>query len=536
MPVSYNRVLDFCEVVLGVFLQILIFVEVGAVAVPDVAAVLTVDRGVLVDGGFDEGAHLLKRVELLVEGGKQGRLKVGGGLPDPREVGGGVGQREQLPGGDRPVDDLGHQPLEVVDALQRLDEGGPLKGLVRKFRDSGMAAGDLRQRSEGLLEVFAHQPLAHRGAGAVEDPEEGAALFMGAERLSEFQVAAGGDVDGEELLVAVAGEGPQPARAGLLGLPQVVDHRRDCVEGADAVFELQLLEILGGKLVEDHPDRLALVVLRLLDRVDDAPQPALDEIPRPGAVKKAGVYEQFLGGVFGQLPDDAALGVGPVVLGKTRLAGRDVGKAGAVSVGGVVDAGEVVVLPLGQHAPFDNGAGGGDADDLPLDHPFGGVGGLHLLADGDLIPLFDKLFEIDLAGVVGHAAHRRAVLHPAVPPGQGELKLPRGGEGVLKKHLVKIADPIKQDVVRILRLNLLILLHHRRKLTQNCNLPVACQVEKGCGDSGRAGKAVRPGRCSPRLQKISGILRRSRRNRCSPLRGSRRCRGPRRLGTCRGWR
>jgi hypothetical protein len=65
--------------------------------------------------------------------------------------------------------------------------------------------------------------------------------------------------------------------------------------------------------------------------------------------------------------------------------------------------------------------------------------------------------------VVGHAAHRGALLRGLVPVpgGEGQVQLFGHQLGVLVEHLVKISQPEEKDTVRVLGLDVQILLHHR---------------------------------------------------------------------------
>ena len=120
-----------------------------------------------------------------------------------------------------------------------------------------------------------------------------------------------------------------------------------------------------------------------------------------------------------------------------------------------------IVARLIQHTAFQHGAGGDNADDVALDKPLCERRILHLLADGHLVPLRNQPGDIGLRAVERHAAHRRALLLPAIAPGEGQFQLPRGELCIVKKHFIKVAQAEKQKRVGILLLDLKILLHHR---------------------------------------------------------------------------
>ena len=62
--------------------------------------------------------------------------------------------------------------------------------------------------------------------------------------------------------------------------------------------------------------------------------------------------------------------------------------------------------------------------------------------------------------MVRNAAHWCALLHAAVFSGQRQFQFFGHQFGILKKHLVEISQPVKQDTVFIFFLRLQILLHH----------------------------------------------------------------------------
>ena len=138
------------------------------------------------------------------------------------------------------------------------------------------------------------------------------------------------------------------------------------------------------------------------------------------------------------------------------------GRPGAAGV----DGADIVVPALVQHLVGHGGAGGDDADHVPVHQPLGGGGVLHLLADGHLVPPADQPGDIALGGVVGHAAHGGALplrLAP-VPGGEGEAQLLRAQLGVVVEHLIEVAQPEEQQAVRVGLLHLPVLLHHGRQL------------------------------------------------------------------------
>ena len=88
---------------------------------------------------------------------------------------------------------------------------------------------------------------------------------------------------------------------------------------------------------------------------------------------------------------------------------------------------------------------------------------LHLLADGDTIALGHET-----AQIFGPCLHRHAREWyfggtAIIARGEGESEHSRGGLGVLVEHLVEVAHAEEEDRALMPRLDLAILLHHRRR-------------------------------------------------------------------------
>ena len=129
------------------------------------------------------------------------------------------------------------------------------------------------------------------------------------------------------------------------------------------------------------------------------------------------------------------------------------------------DKTQIIIAACIEHIAFQHGTRRNHADDFPLDQPFCSGRVLHLLADCHLIPLFDQSGYVVFAAVVRDAAHRRTLIQTALLAGQGQLQLPRGNQRIVKKQLIKISQPKKQQLLQILLLDLPVLAHHRGKST-----------------------------------------------------------------------
>lgn len=113
-----------------------------------------------------------------------------------------------------------------------------------------------------------------------------------------------------------------------------------------------------------------------------------------------------------------------------------------------------------QKLVFRGHAGRNHPHHLPPDNALCRFGVFNLLAEGHPVACADHFGQIAAQGMVGHPAHGHFGLVIPAPGRQGDPHNPGAQLGVVQKHLVKIADPIKEHSVRILRFHLQILLEH----------------------------------------------------------------------------
>ena len=176
----------------------------------------------------------------------------------------------------------------------------------------------------------------------------------------------------------------------------------------------------------------------------EGPVIARAENGEPGAEEFAegdglGGVEDFGGAEAFQFGEQGGLGL---EFGHEEIAGGEVDEGEAAGLAAGIDGGEEVV-PLGhEHAVIEVGAGGKDLGDLAFDE-FAGLGFLELLADGDLAAGAEDAGDVAVGGVKGQAAHG-----DAIPGGEGEVEDLGAGLGILKEHLIEIAEAKEQEGVR----------------------------------------------------------------------------------------
>ena len=213
----------------------------------------------------------------------------------------------------------------------------------------------------------------------------------------------------------------------------------------------------------------------------------------------------------GHLVEHMHGGVFPRKGGGVGLAGGDVagGEAGHIPL--QPHSGAEIAPPGLQRGLPQHRAGGHHPDDVPLHKALGRGGILRLLADGYLVALGDKPGDVSVGGVVGDAAHGYLVLKRLifilVPGGEGEIQLPGGSSGVGTEHLIKIAQPEKQNGVLVLFLDLQILFHHGGQFShKQSHLSAACAANLTHAGGKIMKRGMDPFRKSAALRPLEHLL------------------------------
>ena len=146
-----------------------------------------------------------------------------------------------------------------------------------------------------------------------------------------------------------------------------------------------------------------------------------------------------------------------------EVAGRDI-EIGRAEVGvGWDERNEIATLAL-HDVRFGRRSRRHDAHDLAPHQPLRRRRILDLVADRHAKPVLDQLRDVPLGRVIWHPAHRRLRRVAAVTRRQNEIEQRRRALRILVEHLVKIAEPVKENGIRDLALDLEVLLEHRGEL------------------------------------------------------------------------
>ena len=436
-------------------------------AVPDHLALPDGERRLVHQRLPDEGRQIVEILQLLIQlvqrsGGKRCQLGLHGGEP----LHGGA-EGHQIPPAGGAVDHPADEPLHIRDAAEGQYQLLPGYGVLRQRRHGAEPPVDGGHVHQRLLEPCPQVAGAHGGLGLVQHPQQTAALLLAPQRLRQLQIAAGGQIQLHVLAGAVPRQLVEVAQIGLLRLVEIAQQ---------AAQRQQRRHVVPGQALQRVlPELGAHLLLRLLrgkpgggQLFQVAGKPLPQRLMQRLVKERRLVHHRLGGGEASQLVEQ---GPHPVGAGKhrgLRLAGGHV--AGAQARAGIVQIyAAQVVAALGAEAGLVNdGAGGDDADDIPLHQPLGGGGILRLLADGHLVALGDETGDIGVGGVVGDAAHGDLVVEGLglilVPCGQSQIQLTGRRAGVGAEHLVEVAQTEKQNGVGVLLLDLHILAHHGGQL------------------------------------------------------------------------
>ena len=153
-------------------------------------------------------------------------------------------------------------------------------------------------------------------------------------------------------------------------------------------------------------------------------------------------------------------GVQALFLGAVELPRRDIRPCKRIVFSALESAGDEIILSRVQKALFGDRPRRNDADDVPLYHPLALFGIGELFADRDFLPRLEELLDVIIRGMIGHAAHGSPLFLAAVSARKRQIEDLACLFGVLEKHLVKVAEAIKDYTIGMSVFDLAPMLHH----------------------------------------------------------------------------
>ena len=431
-------------------------IHLGAVSVPDHTALTNREGRLVHDGGIDQFPNVGERIDGFCNIPKllRGCLLHQEGL-DVRQSTDALADGPQIPSACRAHADLGDQTLDIEQIGQKGVQILPQHKIAIQFADSALTAGYTGDIGEGMLNIAAQKAGTHGGGRLVQHPQKGAAALLRQHSFTKFQIPASGNIHLQKLGGLIQMQFPQKGYVPHLGFGDIGGRRTggDQCRGigilhADAELLLRpgdglgLHEVFGASVLKEAADPLGVEFLQSRQKIG------------------GGVEDHLFGGVGGQLILQLGHHVPAPEGGGTHVGRGHVRKADTRRIPIKNDGGQIVVLGILKQIVFHHRAGGDDPHHFTAHQSLGLSGILGLLADGHLVAHGDQLADIALAGMIRHAAHGCPLLLAAIPAGEGQRQKLRDKLGIIKKHLVKVAETVKQDKILILFFDIHVLLHH----------------------------------------------------------------------------
>ena len=427
-------------------------VEVGVVAGGDHAAFADQRRGLRHDRARQQ------RVPLRVHGERGARVgEERHGLDPPqqrrdlRELRERVAQSRKLARAHVAQRDASDHALHVDGALQCVRERARGARIGTERVDAVVPLGEPRLRPQRLRQPIPQQPAAGRRRARVEQRVQRRRV-VAVERDGDLQVAARRRVERHEGAPGLDGQRAHVRQRRLLRRARVVQQRAGRADGERNVVgaeprEVQRAELAGHRLLR------GLAV----------------ELPRGQrpARRRASAQRRGIGVVRHQeLRGNDALEHARRVrqrdLGQRERARREVEPRDARALAGRDVGGEQAVALGLQQVRVGERARRHDARDLALDRTLARRRVAELFDDHDGLALLHEPRQVRFERVVRHARHRNRRAGGLPARGQRDVEQPRGPLGVVVEELVEVAHPVEHELVRMLRLDAQVLLHHRR--------------------------------------------------------------------------
>jgi len=198
----------------------------------------------------------------------------------------------------------------------------------------------------------------------------------------------------------------------------------------------------------------------------------------------------------------------PVAFGHPELARRHVEEGEREHAAGLARGGararnreEIIIAPGVEQRVFGERAGGDKAHHVTPNHAltaallrFRRI--LELFAHGHAMTERYEAMEIFLRSLDRHAAHRDVASEMPATLGQHDAERAARNLGIGEEQLVEIAHPVEQQAIRMRRLDLDVLLHHRRDPAE---IVGRHHVAGGIGGAAVTGRCRRRRSCAGRV-------------------------------------
>ena len=231
-------------------------VDLRVIALADHLALADGKRRLIDERLADEGGDVAERIELVVQLAQAALFKALELRAHRRELQRGVFQRGEVASAGRTVDNAAHEPLHIADARERDEQLLARHRLVHERLHRTLAAADGVHVEQRPLQKAAQAARAHGGLRLVEHPQQAPALALAAERLRQFKVAAGGEIQLHELPLSVKIKAVDVGEVSLLRLVQVIEQRPQRQHGRRVLARQPRAGVLAELLARQALGRL----------------------------------------------------------------------------------------------------------------------------------------------------------------------------------------------------------------------------------------------------------------------------------------
>ena len=378
-------------------------------------------------------------------------------------------QRHEISRAGRAERRPGDEALEIVHRPQRVAHPPPLGHAVAELLHGVEPILNAFERDQRTRQPRAQQPRAHGRLRPIQHRQQ-RPLAPATRAFEHLEVANRHRVDEQRVAALAPADGAHVREIHLLRVAQVGDQRAGGARRRRSAVESVGVEAARLELFGERPVGTVIAERPRLDQRDRKIQPCCLRQQRceVGALRRDDLPgAQDLNFLVERLPSRVAGVFGGEELARGHVEQRHADRTGIARTSRAISRrgdretegrlARIEIAGIGERARRD------DARHLALDHTFGLLRILDLIADRDPEASPDEPADVAIGGVEGHAAHRHRVACRVLRPRrERQLERPRRRQRVLVEHLVEVAHPEEQDGVAILPLGVEILPHGRR--------------------------------------------------------------------------
>ena len=379
------------------------------------------------------------------------------------------------------VNDTGNEAFQIEHVGKFFAKLFAQHKALAKLLNSTLTALNSGNAEQGLFHPFFEHTCACRRFSFIEYPQKRTLFLLVSHRFGEFEIATGVDVHFKILTACINVQLANVGDVSLFGFFDVMQKRTNGRNHC-AVFEVFFFDLLA-KLGKHALTRGCVFKTRILV-IGKCHALALGKefayLTHIGAANVDNCLARRIATDFGF---QFCVGIFTRKACSMYLTRRGIGKAKSIRKLAHTDSTKVVVALFGKKARLKQCAGSNHTNDFTAHKSLCLRGVLDLLANGNLVILFNQSSNVSFIGMERNTAHGCAFFLATISARKREFQFARCQNGVVKEHLVEVSETVKDDIILVLIFDFPILLHH--------------------GSHGSISLSVKM-----KILKISGILRR----------------------------